>query len=880
MTKAPQAFLGYATILFGAIFLAALNSTASFADEPSKETDSMKSDVQKNAAEASKETKSVDLRPFLQKWKLRPRVQGDRETCSVFVVMEALEYAVATKENMGTRLSVEFLNWATNEASHTDEDGACFSDLWAGYEAYGICPVAKMPYSPEFDPDLKPSEEAITKAKEFRSLGMKLHWIKEWDGDKGVDEKQLAEIKKTLDRRWPVGGGFLWPASKKWEADNVLKVVPRSDVYDGHSVLLVGYYDDEKQPGGGVFLFRNTAGPRRDSLMTYEYALNYMNDAVWIEYEGAKEGGIAGMETPAAKIDIAIDNTPKFAAPLFCDPLGALAAPPAGRNRRVSSNEQPNWNDGNNDMTWLHPGESIEMPLLEGPGYISHIWFTSHAGWANELNALSIRIYWDGRKEPGVEAPLGDFFGCGTKPAVVESMPVQVSPTGALTCFWRMPFAKSARIVVTNDNPDRGAGLYWQVDWVQVDHLPPDTGYFHAQYRQEYPAVMKRDYMLAELEGRGQYVGSVMTVTNAQDGWFGEGDDFFYIDGEAVPSLQGTGSEDYFNDAWGFRPRTSHWFGSPRWQGDRAGDTGTMYRWHVLDPVRFDKSLKVTIEHKGNEPKDHKGFFVERPDFFSSVAFWYQIGEPKSFGHMPPWNERRVPWDQQNLVRQYLKAKTTGEAKLKVETQGFFGSRPVLMWPNKESGAKLKLPFTVAEDGRYAVRLTAMQGPQFGRYKIFFDDKKVADVNFFVPRGGEDGEGSELDLLIGTLELTKGSHEMKFEAMEVPTADGEKAAKPLAVEMLRILKLPPKAVRKVKNDNEAHFIRLGLGRSLYAYRLAYGELPDSLETLVKTGFMPKRYLRDENGIPLKAWREGDHMNVESTGPTGWKHRWQGLDPRR
>jgi len=131
-----------------------------------------------------------------------------------------------------------------------------------------------------------------------------------------------------------------------------------------------------------------------------------------------------------------------------------------GRNRRVSSNEQPRWNDANLDMTWLQPGQVLELPILQGPGVINHIWFTSHAGWANELNALSIRIYWDGRKEPGVEAPVADFFAVGQgKPASVESVPVQVSPTGSLTCYWRMPFAKSAKIVIPNDNPDRGTGL-------------------------------------------------------------------------------------------------------------------------------------------------------------------------------------------------------------------------------------------------------------------------------------------------------------------------------------------------------------------------------------------------------------------------------------
>jgi hypothetical protein len=584
---------------------------------------------------------------------------------------------------------------------------------------------------------------------------------------------------------------------------------------------------------------------------------------------------VPAANTPALELK-AVDLRPKLAADrLFRDPLGALTAPPAGRNRRISSNEQPDWNNSNMDMTWLQPGQALEMPLLEGPGVITHIWFTSHAGFVNQLNALSIRIYWDGRKEPGVEAPLGDFFAVGQgKPAVVESVPVQVSPTGALTCYWRMPFAKSARIVITNDNPDRGAGLYWQVDWVKLDDLPADTGYFHACYRQEYPAA-KGDYVFADLAGRGQYVGTVMSITLAQDGWFGEGDDYFFIDGEKVPSLQGTGSEDYFNDAWGFRPRTSHWFGQPRWQGDHAGDSGVAYRWHVLDPVGFTKSLRVTIEHKGNAENDLDFFYLERPDFLSSVAFWYQAGEPKAFGGLPPWRERRIPWREQHMVRAFRQAQTTGGAKVEVQAQGSFGSRPTLAWPNTKVGARLSVPFTVDEDGRYAVRLTALQGPQYGRYGVFIDDKEVAKGDF---RAADEDES---DLPLCVRQLSKGTHQLSFQAVSVPLeGGGQPAAKPLAIEMLRLLKLPPEVKREVKTKNEAHFVRLGIGRSLYAYRLAYGELPDSLATLVRSGIMPARYLNDENGLPLKCRREGDYIIVKSPAPGGWEHRWQGLDPRR
>jgi hypothetical protein len=798
---------------------------------------------------------SHDLRPDLQRWGLSARQQGGRPTCSVFAVTGALEVAAARRQGHGTRLSTEFLNWAANQVRPEVADGGFFSDLWSGFAAWGICAEAEMPYRLAFAPTPPPSVAASADAKVRLAFGLRLNWIKEWDVTTGLTKAHLAAIKRTLSQGWPVCGGLRWPSQPQWQ-DGVLQMCPANAVYDGHSVLLIGYRDDATQAGGGVFIFRNSSGAGADGMMPYAYAQAYMNDAMWVDY-------------PARST-----SRPLAAAPsaLFGDPLGALTAPPVGRNRRVSSNEQPRWNDANLDMTVLPPGRSLEMPLLEGPGVITHIWLTSHAGRANELNALSLRIYWDGRTEPGVAVPLGDFFAVGQgQPAVVESLPVQVSPSGALSCYWRMPFATSARLVVTNDNPDRTTGLYWQVDWVELDELPPATGYLHARYRQEYPAVSGRDYLIADLEGSGQYVGTVMSVTLAQDGWWGEGDDFFYIDGETVPSLQGTGSEDYFNDAWGFRPRSSHWFGQPRWQGDAAGDSGVCYRWHVLDPVGFSTALKVTMEHKGNRPEDTEGFFLERPDFISSLAFWYQAGEPRGAAELPPYEQRRIPWQQQHLVRAFRQAQVSGSAAVQVQTTGMFGARPVLAWANTEVGACLTLPFAVETAGRYAVRLTAASAPDCGHYDLEIDGRRVlAAGRFWAP------EAAELDLALGTHELAAGAHTLAFRALAVEGA----AARPLAVEMLRLLRLPPEASRAVKTHHEAHFIRLGIGRALYAHRLAYGELPDSLEALVQAGLLAPRYLNDENQRPLRSWRDGEWLVVESTGPEPWVYRWEGLDARR
>jgi len=552
---------------------------------------------------------------------------------------------------------------------------------------------------------------------------------------------------------------------------------------------------------------------------------------------------------------------------LFGDLLGSLASPPVGRNRRISSNEQPNWNDGNFDMTPLPPGKVLEFPVLKGPGVINHIWLTSHAGGVNELNALSLRIYWDDQDEPGVEVPLGDFFAIGQSPAVVDSFPVQVSPSGSLTCYWRMPFAKSARIVVTNDNIDRTTGLYWQVDWVELDSLPPGTPYFYARYRQEYPAIMGRDYLIADIEGSGKYVGTVMSITMAQDGWFGEGDDFFYIDGEEIPSLQGTGSEDYFNDAWGFRKRSSLWFGQPRWQGFQAGDSGVCYRWHILDPVNFSKTLKVTIEHKGNRDNAEEAWYIERPDFLSSIAYWYQLGKPRQFGHLPPYSERRLPWQEHHLVKTFQQANASG--KVSVQAVGFFGGRPSLQWQAMGAESVLTLPFTVAEGGRYALRLTAFTSPDSIECDIQLDGATILSKVSF-----KTTDFDEIDLLLGAHNLSQGEHLLSFRSLS------DSPGGLLALEMLRMLKLPEEVTREVKTDNEAHFIRLGIGRAVYAYRLAYGKLPSSLDELVQSGLMSSRYLTDENGFKLLSHCNEKSFTVESTAPNGWKRDWLGMDARR
>lgn len=237
----------------------------------------------------------VDLRPTFERWQLSSRQQGSRGTCSVFTITGAIEYALADKGSSPMRMSVEFLNWASNEVVGRADDGGFFSDLWRGYETYGICQEAKMPYDSQFAPARRPSTRALNDAKETLERQLQLHWIKPWDPHRGLTDEQFESVKKTLQDRWPVCGGFLWPKQPEW-VEGVLQMAPREGVRDGHSVLLVGYQDDLRQPGGGIFFVRNSGSGPSTPAMTYEYVRAYMNDAVWISHP---KGPPSPAQTPA-----------------------------------------------------------------------------------------------------------------------------------------------------------------------------------------------------------------------------------------------------------------------------------------------------------------------------------------------------------------------------------------------------------------------------------------------------------------------------------------------------------------------------------------------------------------------------------------------------
>lgn len=310
----------------------------------------------------------------------------------------------------------------------------------------------------------------------------------------------------------------------------------------------------------------------------------------------------------------------------------------------------------NADRRTVKPGQTLTLLDTAGPGMISHMWFTIASGEPYHLKRIVLRIYWDGEQSPSVETPIGDFFGLGL--GVYHSWQSEMLSVGndkSLNCFFPMPFRQHARITVTNEGEQPVHSLYYNIDY-RIDSvpLPADTLYFHAQYRQAQPnhgwtnhwksngdpAVNgkknqdgKDNYVWMEAEGHGQYVGVTMSVLQNQDGWWGEGDDMFFVDGEKTPSIVGTGSEDYFLGAWDFggRPFSYQLYGAPVVGDELAGGRSSVYRFHLDSPIPFTKSFKATIEH---------GHANARSDNYYSVAYWYQAEPHAPFPALPPVEER------------------------------------------------------------------------------------------------------------------------------------------------------------------------------------------------------------------------------------------------
>jgi hypothetical protein len=359
--------------------------------------------------------------------------------------------------------------------------------------------------------------------------------------------------------------------------------------------------------------------------------------------------------------------------------LKNLALMREGKRNRISSYDKTG---GNNDFLIIGPKQSQSIALIKGAGCINHIWMTlgeiKDTGTKNYLRKVTLSMKWDGEKYPSVEVPIGDFFGMGhAQTKNFNSMPLSMGPEDgkSFNCFFAMPFSEKAEIEVLNEY-EGAIRLYFYIDYESYDKLSDNYLRFHSTWRRKNPCTGikegdmsneafqfggknssgKDNYLILEAKGRGHYVGCHLDIHNLRItdkwNWYGEGDDMIFIDDDKwPPMLHGTGTEDYFNMAWcPTQEFNDPYYGTSLPGGKNWAGKITLYRYHIEDPVIFNDSIKVTIEHGHNN---------HRSDDYSSTAYWYQNEPHMRFEPMPP-SDMRLPLDEikpfdEKEVRKYIK---------------------------------------------------------------------------------------------------------------------------------------------------------------------------------------------------------------------------------
>ena len=467
--------------------------------------------------------------------------------------------------------------------------------------------------------------------------------------------------------------------------------------------------------------------------------------------------------------------------------LSDLARVRPGRARAVTSaNPDPN---SNRDMVrYIAPGETKVLADIKGPAVIRHIWLTFNEARPNWLEAggsarpdeIVLRMYWDDGKQPAVETPLGDFFGAGFGlRREIRSVPVQAESGDGYNCYWPMPFHKRGLITVTNEGQKNVRSFYYHIDYTEDEKLPEKTAYFCAQYRNEFPEKTGHDYLILDAEGEGHYVGTVLSARSRSPFWFGEGDAKFYVDGDKKPTIQGTGTEDYFLMAWGLSESLFPYYGCTYMSTDfeNLGTEYCLYRWHIADPVRFTKSLRFEIEHTGWITEDETTTgkvegHVEREDDMATVAFWYQVGQPKRFTTLPPLAQRLLP-NLDIIIEGKTLLPTAKHSPGALELRKGYdwtGDGQLCFMPADDRPV-LEVEFNIEKEEYRGLILRFTYAEEYGIYRIFLDGKniheppdyvvgqKITDYDFYSPTL------QVKENYLGSLKLAPGKHTLRMECI-------------------------------------------------------------------------------------------------------------------
>ncbi|MCJ7728502.1 MAG: DUF2961 domain-containing protein [Sedimentisphaerales bacterium] len=286
------------------------------------------------------------------------------------------------------------------------------------------------------------------------------------------------------------------------------------------------------------------------------------------------------------------------------------------------------------------PGQTYTLCDIQGHGVIRHIWVTVSKS-AETLQGIVVRVYWDGQEHPSIETPLGALFGImHGKVGAHQSAVHSVNPEAGMNIWLEMPFAKRAKITLTNEST-KSTPLFYYIDYTLGDKLPSKFGRLHAMYRRENPTTLKNDFeILPKRTGSGRFLGCVIGIRTLEENWWGEGEFKVYLDGDReFSTICGTGTEDYIGQSWGLQ-NVAYLYGGTSLMQDNLN---TIYRWHIKDPIYWKKDVRITIQQIGwsqqvNE-KTGSGLY-ERQDDWSCCAFWYEPIPSAKLPELPDYAAR------------------------------------------------------------------------------------------------------------------------------------------------------------------------------------------------------------------------------------------------
>jgi hypothetical protein len=411
-------------------------------------------------------------------------------------------------------------------------------------------------------------------------------------------------------------------------------------------------------------------------------------------------------------------------------PLVSPAALPYLKNSKLIQISSYDTSGGNDDRIRIGPGKSAVILNAEGPGMIVRMWFAIESRDPYYLRHIVLRIYWDDESLPSVEAPIGDFFGCGFKYKPFVSQFLGMT-SGGFVCYFPMPFERSARVEIANDTQQEVAGFLYQIEYQKFEAaLESDVAYFHAHWNRNIRTAYDSNYLILKSEGKGHLVGVNLNI-QSYDGTFKflEGDEMIYVDREKRPSVQGTGTDDYFAGGWYFNEgEFSGPYSGLIYKNDSLGQIAA-YRFHIMDPIPFRRNIRVTVEHgHGNQ---------EVADY-SSTAYWYQMEPHKPFPAFPIAGQRiplRIVKPARMLEAEDLTFGLEGlkSTVMDMSDHGpeWSGNKQVVIGAGNRSSFGLNIKDLL--ESEYDMELYYSKGPEYGNAEIFVNNVRSGEISGFSP---------------------------------------------------------------------------------------------------------------------------------------------------